>query len=90
MENAIDFKIEEGVLLKCRHCIENVTIPDCVTRIGKNVFKSCENLKSIILPDHLKSIRDNAFNHCKKLIEVVIPEGGDDSGKHENDWGWRF
>ena len=56
------------------HSICAVTLPDTVTRIGKNAFARCYSLTSIQLSSALRQIESDAFNGTK-LESVEIPEG---------------
>ena len=48
MPNDNGFTIENGVLKKYTgKGEEKVTIPNSVTKIGKNIFKGCSNLKEV-------------------------------------------
>lgn len=73
------FEIQNGVLTKCRMSgvEENVTvtIPDGVTRIGKDAFGGCDALKSITIPDSVISIGDKVFAGCTTLENITIPNG---------------
>ncbi|MDE5764704.1 MAG: leucine-rich repeat domain-containing protein [Ruminococcus sp.] len=69
----MDFKIENGVLIKCMGNDSEITIPDSVTSIGKYAFCECHNLKSITIPDSVKSIGKYAFSDCKYLTSITIP-----------------
>lgn len=44
--------------------IENVTIPEGVTRIGSNAFRGCSRLMSVDIPKSLTSIGEGAFADC--------------------------
>lgn len=54
--------------------IEKVTIPDCVTVIGKEAFNRCNNLKQVILPKGLKVVEEEAFYNCP-IESLELPEG---------------
>ena len=49
-------------------------IPDGVTSIDKNTFRSCSNLTSVEIPDSVTSIGIYAFSDCSSLTSVVIPD----------------
>lgn len=50
--------------------IENVIIPDGVTRIGDYAFQNCINLTSIVIPESVTSIGKSAFDGCSNLKTV--------------------
>ncbi len=52
--------------------ITSVNLPEGLTTIGDNSFKSC-NITSITLPEGLETIGTDAFNVCLKLGKVEIP-----------------
>ena len=51
--------------------MEEITIPDAVTVIEKQVFSQCESLRRVNLGTQLESIGTNAFNKCLALETVV-------------------
>ena len=52
--------------------VENLVIPDGITRVNDYVFRGCNSLKSITIPDSVTSIGDGAFEGCS-LTSVTIP-----------------
>jgi len=50
--------------------IENITIPNTITKIGMGAFAYCSSLTSITIPESVTSIGEQAFE-CPKLIEVI-------------------
>ena len=52
--------------------IENLAIPNSVTRIGSYVFKGYNSLKSVVIPDSVISIGASAFEDCSSLMSVTI------------------
>ena len=55
--------------------IENLVIPDGVTRIEEDVFPICRELKTITIPNSVKTIGSEAFYLCPQLTTVVIGNG---------------
>lgn len=53
----------------------NVIVPDCVTRLYKNIFYSDQNVWSVALPNSIISVDNNAFADCTSLTSVNIPDG---------------
>ena len=53
--------------------LTDVTIPNCVTNVGKNVFEGCSDLARIIVPVNVKFMGENAFTECDNLPSVVLP-----------------
>ena len=52
----------------------DVTIPDSVTRVGRNAFANCSKLANVTIPDSVTSIGSGAFSHCVNLTNVTIPD----------------
>ena len=59
--------------------IESVIVSDSVTRIGKNAFRICANLKRVELPDGVRSIGSEAFLDTS-LEEIRIPASLEELG----------
>ncbi|MGI6174161.1 MAG: leucine-rich repeat protein, partial [Christensenellales bacterium] len=55
--------------------LKTVTIPNGVTKIGKNAFKNCANLTRISIPGSVTTIGVAAFFRCISLKTVTIPRG---------------
>ena len=53
----------------------NYTIPNGVTSIGDEAFRSHISLTSITIPNSVASIEDHTFAYCESLTSVVIPDG---------------
>lgn len=53
--------------------LANVTIPNCVTKIGSAAFQNCKGLESISLPASVTEIGDYAFQGCNALVTIEIP-----------------
>lgn len=55
--------------------LTNISIPEGVTKIGKDAFYRCSNLSSIYIPTSVTTIGYSAFSGCTKLATVTISEG---------------
>ena len=53
--------------------ITEVTIPNGITAMDRDVFYRCEKLKKATLPDSLKTIGIGTFNGCYALEDVNMP-----------------
>ena len=53
--------------------IQSIVIPNSVTAIGGEAFKSCANLTTVVIPDSVTSISYNCFSSCSNLKSVTIP-----------------
>jgi len=53
---------------------DTYTIPNSVTSIGVQAFRSCYNLTSITIPNSVTSIGHGAFHDCTSLTSVTIPD----------------
>ncbi len=50
-----------------------VMLPKSVTRIGKNGFFGCTNLKGISILSGLTTIDEGAFQDCERLTQLAVP-----------------
>ena len=50
--------------------IEEITIPDTVTKIGEYAFKDCTDLKKIIIPDSVTEIGEGILDGCSQAVIV--------------------
>lgn len=64
-------EIDESVFFNCNN-LNQVTMPNSVTSIGKLSFASCA-LKEIKLSNNLSTIGDEAFLYCNSLSKIMLP-----------------
>lgn len=64
-------KIGESAFCGCDN-LTTIVIPNTVTSIGDDAFKS-SGISSIIIPDSVTVIGQRAFYGCKNLESIVIP-----------------
>lgn len=55
--------------------VREVTFPDSVAALGRNVFGGCNDLASVTLPASLKVLPEGTFESCFRLSHVVMNEG---------------
>ena len=65
-------RIVEGAFMNHPY-LEQVVLPQEVTRIEERTFMNCTNLKSIEFPATLKEIGEDAFCGCKVLESLNLP-----------------
>lgn len=53
--------------------IEEIIVPNGVTRISSSAFRHCKNLKRLTLPDSITEVGYDAFFGCEKLTDVTLP-----------------
>ena len=69
-----DFCIEDGILVRYYGEGGNVKIPDGITSIYKNAFRSCSKITDISIPESVTSIGQLAFVGCKGLTDIKFPD----------------
>ena len=65
--------IDELAFIDCR-CLNSITIPDTIIKIGGAAFRDCINLNSVKLGNRTTSIGYEAFKGCISLKSLTIPE----------------
>lgn len=53
--------------------VENLVIPNNITRIPSYAFHGCMSLKSVTIPNCVTSIGNRVFTNCKGLTSITIP-----------------
>jgi GH24 family phage-related lysozyme (muramidase) len=53
--------------------LENIYIPNSITKINYSAFSGCSSLKEVILPNSLQEIGINTFRFCTSLTTLNIP-----------------
>lgn len=75
--NGVDYKVTavSDNALKNNKKITKVTIGKNVTKIGKNAYSGCKNLKTITIKStKITSIGKNAFKGIKKNATIKVPK----------------
>ncbi len=57
-----------------RDQITSVVIGDKITKIGKDAFTQCTNLKTVAIPNKVTKIANYAFYKCTSLTSVELPK----------------
>ena len=65
--------------------VTDYSIPNGVTRIGRNAFRWNDHLTSVVIPDGVTSIGDYAFYLCPELRWVFVPDSVKSIGPHAFD-----
>ena len=55
--------------------LNEVKLPNSVTKIGDGAFGSCTSLTSVEIPNSVTKIGDGAFLACTSLTAIEIPDG---------------
>lgn len=62
--------------------IEEVFLPDSITKLNNYAFAGCTNMDMDKLPANLQSIGDYAFQNCSKLSLTSLPSGATKIGNY--------
>ena len=81
IEEADEFAIGDGVLLRYNGEAKDVTVPEGVTVIGREAFESTD-VRCVIIPDGAVKIEEYAFFCCHSLNYVDIPETVESIGQY--------
>ncbi len=68
-------------ILKKRHYVLKMVIPEGVIGIGDGAFSGCLKLKEIHIPGTVKKIGDVAFSGCRALTDVRVPDSVTEIGR---------
>ena len=63
-----------GAMMGCDKLVE-VVLPETLTEIAPELFKSCSQLVQVNIPQPVRTIGDSAFYSCRKLSEILLPDG---------------
>ena len=75
LTNVIFYNCKEIGTSTFKECsaIQQIKIPEGVTRIGESAFYFCNSLKSIIIPNGVETIDQGAFGLCRNLRKISLP-----------------
>ena len=65
-------KIGETAFYQCS--IEELILPDSVSRLDDGAFSACVNLRKVKLPTGATTISSRCFEGCENLSEIIIPD----------------
>ena len=74
--NPVTFSIPSSCTLYLSlngNVIQDLTIPNSVTKIGNYAFDGCSGLTSVTIPNSVTEIGNRAFYGCSGLTSVTIP-----------------
>ena len=80
---------QESPFIKYRKQITNIVFEDdfynetVLSKIGKNLFKGLDKVKSVTLPDGIKNVDATAFEGCTSLKDLSIPASIDTNDNSE-------
>ena len=61
--------------------IENLVIPEGITKIRKVAFAYCDSIKTVIMSESVKEIEYSAFRGCDNLEAILFPKSIEKIGK---------
>ena len=75
-ENINDFLSKYGIIgykaFAANKNLQNVEIPDCITKIRGKAFMNCSNLRTIKISSNIESVAEGVFDGCYKLESIII------------------
>ena len=54
--------------------VTKVTIPNSVTKIGRNCFENCKQLRTVTIPDSVTKMGSSCFENCIQLRTITLPK----------------
>lgn len=63
--------IDDDAFEDCEQ-LQQVVLPETVTRIGAWAFYRCKALETMVVPSSVTTIGDRAFSHCKSLKSLLL------------------
>ena len=63
--------IDDDAFEDCEQ-LQQVVLPNTVTRIGDWAFYRCKALETMVVPSSVTTIGDRAFSHCKSLKSLLL------------------
>jgi hypothetical protein len=63
--------IDDDAFEDCEQ-LQQVVLPETVTRIGAWAFYRCKALETMVVPSSVTTIGDRAFSHCKSLKTLLL------------------
>ena len=66
---------EIGSLAFYKSGLEEYTIPNSVTKLGRDVFGSCNNLTKLTIPGNIKTVPSGIIFGSKNVKQVVLKKG---------------
>ena len=55
--------VHDSAFKDCRS-LQEIVIPNLVTKIGYGAFKGCTALQNVVIPDSVTKIGNSAFSNC--------------------------
>ena len=62
----------KSVFYMCEE-LKDVHFEEGLTRLGKDMFMTCDSLENIVIPESIKGLPDNIFYSCKSLKQIKLP-----------------
>ncbi len=60
--------------LYCGTSLQEIVIPNSVTKIDSRAFEYCSSLQQIVIPDSVKNMGYAGFGGCKQLSLITLPK----------------
>ena len=80
--DAPDFYTRDDTLLMYTGGAGKVTIPEGITKIGREAFMYREDITSVVIPSGVTAIGGSAFLDCSGMTSITIPESVTAIGDH--------
>ncbi|MDD4993750.1 MAG: leucine-rich repeat domain-containing protein [Paludibacter sp.] len=67
------YSFSNKITYTSKESLKSITLPNTITSVGSNAFRSCYNLTNTLIPGSVISIGNSAFASCGKMAELKIP-----------------